>query len=61
MAAVQNPHQPSALLEISDLSIGFADARGILLAADQVSFQISTNQTLGLLGESGCGKSVTLR
>lgn len=49
------------LLEISDLTVGFADARGILLAADRVSLQLRPNQTLGLLGESGCGKSVTLR
>lgn len=50
-----------ALLDIQDLSIGFADARGILLAADRISLQVGKNQTLGLLGESGCGKSVTLR
>ncbi len=50
-----------ALLEITDLTVGFADARGILLAADQVSLRLDSNQTLGLLGESGCGKSVTLR
>lgn len=50
-----------SLLEISDLTVGFADARGILLAANRVSFQVNENQILGLLGESGCGKSVTLR
>ena len=49
------------LLEVTDLTIGFADARGILLAADRINFQVEKNQTLGLLGESGCGKSVTLR
>ena len=49
------------MLDIQDLSIGFADARGILLAADRISLRIEKNQTLGLLGESGCGKSVTLR
>lgn len=54
-----NPSQ--TLLEITDLTVGFADARGILLAADRINFQVWENQTLGLLGESGCGKSVTLR
>jgi peptide/nickel transport system ATP-binding protein len=49
------------LLEIKDLTIGFADARGILLAANRVSLILQPNQSLGLLGESGCGKSVTLR
>lgn len=50
-----------SLLEIEGLTIGFADARGVLLAADQIHLNIDKNQTLGLLGESGCGKSVTLR
>ena len=49
------------LLNIKDLTIGFADARGIVLAADRVNLQVASNQTVGLLGESGCGKSVTLR
>ncbi len=49
------------LLEIEDLTIGFADARGVLLAADRINLQLHPNETLGLLGESGCGKSVTLR
>jgi peptide/nickel transport system ATP-binding protein/oligopeptide transport system ATP-binding protein len=50
-----------SLLEIEGLTIGFADARGVLLAADRIHLNINKNQTLGLLGESGCGKSVTLR
>jgi peptide/nickel transport system ATP-binding protein/oligopeptide transport system ATP-binding protein len=52
-------HAP--LLELDDVIIGFADMRGIVLAADRISFRLEANQTLGLLGESGCGKSVTLR
>jgi peptide/nickel transport system ATP-binding protein/oligopeptide transport system ATP-binding protein len=54
---------PSAtpLLDITDLTVGFADARGIVLAANRISLKLHSNQTLGLLGESGCGKSVTLR
>jgi oligopeptide/dipeptide ABC transporter ATP-binding protein len=49
------------LLAISDLTIGFADARGVVLAADGINLDIVPGQTFGLLGESGCGKSVTLR
>jgi oligopeptide/dipeptide ABC transporter ATP-binding protein len=49
------------LLAIHDLTIGFADTRGIVLAADRINLEIFPNQTVGLLGESGCGKSVTLR
>jgi peptide/nickel transport system ATP-binding protein len=55
------PSNGQTLLEVTDLTVGFADARGILLAADRINFQVEKNQTLGLLGESGCGKSVTLR
>jgi oligopeptide/dipeptide ABC transporter ATP-binding protein len=54
-------HSDSPLLKITDLTVGFADARGVVLAADRLNLQIGENQTLGLLGESGCGKSVTLR
>lgn len=57
----QAGHDTQTLLSVTDLTVGFADARGILLAADRVSFELHRNQTLGLLGESGCGKSVTLR
>lgn len=57
----QNLNGSQTLLEVTDLTVGFADARGILLAADRINFQVRENQTLGLLGESGCGKSVTLR
>lgn len=56
-----NPAALQPLLEISDLTIGFADARGIVLPADGISLEVPTNVTLGLLGESGCGKSITLR
>jgi oligopeptide/dipeptide ABC transporter ATP-binding protein len=57
----QNPNGNQPLLEINDLTIGFADARGILLAADRINLRLFRNQTLGLLGESGCGKSVSMR
>jgi peptide/nickel transport system ATP-binding protein/oligopeptide transport system ATP-binding protein len=53
--------QTNQLLKITDLSVGFADVRGVLLAADRINLELYPNQTLGLLGESGCGKSVTLR
>jgi oligopeptide/dipeptide ABC transporter ATP-binding protein len=49
------------LLKVQDLTIGFADRRGFLLAANQVSFSVPKDHTLGVVGESGCGKSVTLR
>ena len=48
-----------ALLEIEDLAIGFDTEAGLLSAADRVSLEIHSSTTVGLVGESGCGKSVT--
>jgi peptide/nickel transport system ATP-binding protein/oligopeptide transport system ATP-binding protein len=48
-----------AVLEVSDLSVSFDTDAGRILAVDGVSFGIREGETLGLVGESGCGKSVT--
>jgi peptide/nickel transport system ATP-binding protein len=48
-----------ALLEIRDLVTEFRTERGTVRAVDGVSFEIPEKQTLGVVGESGCGKSVT--
>ena len=47
------------LLEIKDLSVHFHLAEGIARAVDGVSLDLAAGETLGLVGESGCGKSVT--
>ena len=49
----------SALLEITDLRLGFAAAGNTVLAVDGISFRIGAGETFALLGESGCGKSAT--
>jgi oligopeptide/dipeptide ABC transporter ATP-binding protein len=48
-----------SLLEVSNLRVYFRAEEGVLRAVDGVSFQIYSGETLGLVGESGCGKSVT--
>ncbi|HOC07130.1 MAG: ABC transporter ATP-binding protein [Bacillota bacterium] len=48
-----------ALLEVNNLKTHFHTAKGIVPAVDGVDFSVSQGETLGLVGESGCGKSVT--
>ncbi|HPQ37458.1 MAG TPA: ABC transporter ATP-binding protein [Synergistaceae bacterium] len=48
-----------ALLEVKNLRTFFDTDRGLIRAVDGVSFSIESGKTLGIVGESGCGKSVT--
>jgi peptide/nickel transport system ATP-binding protein len=48
-----------ALLEVKDLRTYFRTDDGIVKAVDGVSFSVEKGKTLGIVGESGCGKSVT--
>lgn len=49
----------SALLEVENLQSFFFTRKGLIKAVDDVSFAIESGQTLALVGESGCGKSMT--
>ena len=52
---------PATIASVRDLKIHFRSKRGIVHAVDGVSFDIRDGETLGLVGETGCGKSVTAR
>ena len=47
------------ILEVDKLITSFESDRGLLRAVDQVSFTVPAGKTVGIVGESGCGKSVT--
>lgn len=47
------------ILEVDKLITSFETDRGLLRAVDQVSFSVPKGKTVGIVGESGCGKSVT--
>ena len=50
---------PDPVLEVRDLRTYFHTEEGVARAVDGVSFAVGRGQTLGLVGESGCGKSVS--
>jgi ABC-type dipeptide/oligopeptide/nickel transport system ATPase component len=54
------PEDEDLLLDVRDLRTYFKTDDGIVKAVDGVSFSLERGKTLGIVGESGCGKSVTM-
>ncbi len=50
---------PQTLLSVSNLTVSFKTDDAFFTAVDDVSFDIDRGEVVGLVGESGCGKSVT--
>src|SRR5262245_26231089 len=59
MAYTGTDKQAYTLLQVEKLQVHFPTDRGMLKAVNGVSFQVSRGKTLGIVGESGCGKSIT--
>ena len=49
----------ASLLEVKELRAQFRTSEGIVRAVNGVSFSLNEGETLGIVGESGCGKTVT--
>ena len=56
-----NPNQKEPLLTVKNLSVHFYTDRGVVRALDGAGLWIGKGEVLGLIGESGCGKSTMAR
>jgi peptide/nickel transport system ATP-binding protein len=59
LSAVPKPNAADRVLEVQDLSVDIPTLWGLLRAVRNVSFHVSRSETLCIVGESGCGKSMT--
>ena len=55
------PTATEPLLRVRDLRVSFRLDEGTVRAVDGLSFDVFPGQVIGIVGESGCGKSVTMK
>lgn len=60
-AIVEAPRPDGPILRVDSLSVQYRGSRGAVRAVEDVSFVLERGEVFGLVGESGCGKSATLR
>src|SRR5436305_13665393 len=56
---LSRPQGRQALLEVQNLQTHFGTSDGVVRAVEGLSFHIDAGETVAIVGESGCGKSVT--
>lgn len=56
---MEKEHRSLSLLEVKNLKTYFYTEEGVVPAVDGLSFNLDEGETLAIVGESGCGKSVT--
>ena len=54
------PPKPELMLEVRGLSVGYESPGGVLNAVEDVGFELRRGEVLGLVGESGCGKTTAV-
>lgn len=54
-----SPATKDVVLDVKDLSVHYATPRGDVIAVNRVTFQVFKKELVGLIGESGCGKTTT--